>query len=95
MRVIAKRRIVEFIEKQPSSKNSLNAWYKIISKNNYNSFNELRQTFPSADIVGKLTVFNISGNKFRLISAIHYNRKMVYIRHILTHSEYNKMEWEG
>ena len=48
------------------------------------SFAELREIFPDADQVGKLTVFNIGGNKVRLISAVHYNRRKVYIRAVLT-----------
>lgn len=50
--------------------------------------------FPSADRVGKLTVFNIGGNKVRLIAAIHYNRKKVYIRAVLTHAEYDEERWK-
>jgi len=59
----------------------------------FDSFVDLRKTFPSADQVGKFTVFNIGGNKVRLIVAIHYNRKKIYIRHVLTHSKYNRMKW--
>jgi mRNA interferase HigB len=44
--------------------------------------------------VGKLTVFNITGNKIRLIAAIHYNRKKVYIRAVLTHREYDQEAWK-
>jgi mRNA interferase HigB len=43
--------------------------------------------------VNRLTVFNIGGNKFRLIAAIHYNRKKLYIRHILTHADYDRNTW--
>jgi mRNA interferase HigB len=50
--------------------------------------------FPSADQVGKLTVFNIGGNKVRLMAAIHYNRKKIYIRAVLTHSEYDQGKWK-
>jgi len=50
--------------------------------------------FPAADQVGKLTVFNIGGNKVRLIAAIHYNRKKIYIRAILSHAEYDKSKWK-
>jgi len=53
----------------------------------------LRETFPSADQVGKLTVFNIGGNKVRLIAAIHYNRGKIYIRAVLTHAEYDEQRW--
>lgn len=62
-------------------------------KTDYASFVALRVTFPSADQVDRFTVFNIGGNKFRLIAAIHYNRKKVYIRHVLTHAEYDRGSW--
>lgn len=62
-----------------------------MQKNDFSSFNELRKTFPTADKVGDLIVFNISGNKFRLITSIHFNRNKVYIRHVLTHPEYKQM----
>jgi len=49
--------------------------------------------FPSADQIGKLTVFNIGGNKVRLVAAIHYNRKKIYIRAVLIHAEYDEDRW--
>jgi HTH-type transcriptional regulator/antitoxin HigA len=58
------------------------------------SFVELRAVFPSADQVGKLTVFNVGGNKVRLVTAIHYNRKRIYIRAVLTHEEYGRGKWK-
>lgn len=67
--------------------------FTIIRKTDYASFVALRKTFPSADQVDRFTVFNIGGNKFRLIAAVHYNRKKVYIRHVLTHAEYDRGEW--
>ena len=54
----------------------------------------LRATFASADYVGGLTVFNIGGNKYRLIASIHYNRKKVFIRAVLTHPEYDRGNWK-
>ncbi len=57
-------------------------------------FNELRETFASADYVDGLTVFNIGGNKYRLIASIHYNRRKVYIRNVLTHAEYDREGWK-
>jgi mRNA interferase HigB len=93
MRIITKRRLNEFIFEYPDSKSSLLKWFKIISKTSFSSFNELRKTFSDVDSVDNLTVFNIGGNKYRLIAAIHYNREILYIRHILTHSEYDKNKW--
>jgi mRNA interferase HigB len=54
----------------------------------------LRTFFPSADQVGKLTVFNVGGNKVRLVVAIHYNRRKVYIRAVLRHEEYDEGKWK-
>ncbi len=60
----------------------------------FKSFADLRNTFGSADQVGNLTVFNIGGNKLRLIAAIHYNRRIIYIRAVLTHQEYDEGKWK-
>ena len=62
--------------------------------NEFSTIEEIRELFPSADKVGKLTVFNIGGNKIRLIAAIHYNRRKVYIRAVLTHKEYDEGKWK-
>jgi mRNA interferase HigB len=56
---------------------------------------ELKQTFPSADLVKKFTVFNIGGNKYRLIVYIDYECQIIFIRHILTHAEYDKDDWKN
>jgi len=93
MRIITLKRINEFSTEYPQSREPLSVWYSIVSKSDYKSFVELRKTFPSADLVGSLTVFNIGGNKFRLIAAIHYNTKTVYIRYVLTHEEYSRNKW--
>ena len=94
MHIITRKRIQEFIAKYPDSKSSLENWYRIIKKVEYASFSELKQHFGSADYVDGFIVFNISGNKYRLIAAIHFNRKKVYIRHILTHDEYDQDMWK-
>lgn len=60
----------------------------------FESFAELRAAFPSADLVGQWVVFNIGGNKYRLITSIHFNRGKVYIRNVLTHQAYSKEEWK-
>jgi mRNA interferase HigB len=65
-----------------------------MKKGSFSNVAELRAVFPTADRVGKLTVFNIGGNRVRLIAAIHYNRKRVYIRAVLTHTEYDEGRWK-
>lgn len=94
MHVITRKRLNEFAKLHPNTKSALAQWYTIVKQNDFSSFVELRQLFPAADQVGKLTVFNIGGNKVRLIAAIHYNRKKVYIRAVLTHAEYDEERWK-
>jgi mRNA interferase HigB len=65
-----------------------------LQKNDFASFNELRRTFPTADRVGDLIVINIGGNTYRLIASFHFNRNKVFIRHVLTHQEYDKGAWK-
>lgn len=94
MHIITRKRLLEFARKHPETESALEHWYRIMKHSNFDNFASLRSTFPSADGVGKLTVFNIGGNKARLIAAIHYNRRKVYIRHVLTHEEYDKGKWK-
>lgn len=65
-----------------------------MTQTDFNSYAELKQTFPSADLFGRCTIFNIGGNKFRLIVAIHYNTHTVYIRNVITHAEYDLNKWK-
>jgi len=93
MRIITRKRLLEFAKKHHDCAAALESWYRIVKRTDFDSFMELRRAFPSADIVGHLTVFNIGGNKARLIAAIHYNTRRVYIRHVLTHEEYDRGSW--
>ena len=82
-----------FISRYPDSQSSLTGWLQIMRLNNYKHFNELKQTFGSADYVKPYTVFNISGNKYRLISLITYAAATVGVQNVLTHTEYDKGKW--
>jgi mRNA interferase HigB len=94
MHVITRKRLNDFAQRYPDSRTALASWYQIIKRNNFASIEEVRELFPAADKVGRLTVFNIGGHKVRLIAAIHYNRHKVYIRAVLTHSEYDRGDWK-
>ena len=94
MHVITRKRLNEFAERHPDTRTALQHWYHLMRGNQFGSFSELRAIFPSADQVGRLTVFNIGGNRVRLIAAIHYNRHKVYIRAVLTHDEYGQSRWK-
>ncbi len=93
MHLITRKRLNDFVSKHPDVKSALQRWYRQIKLGEFRTFAELRGEFPSADQVGKLTVFNIGGNKVRLVVAIHYNRQKVYIRAVMTHTEYDEGKW--
>ncbi|MGK7875744.1 MAG: type II toxin-antitoxin system HigB family toxin [Xenococcaceae cyanobacterium] len=94
MHIISKKRLKEFWQKHPNAQPNLQTWYKITSKAHWQNFAQLRQVFPSGDIVGNFSVFNISGNNYRLIAFVDYQYQEVYIRHVLTHAEYNTEDWK-
>ncbi|MEX2165093.1 MAG: type II toxin-antitoxin system HigB family toxin [Sulfuricaulis sp.] len=94
MHVITRKRLREFAAKHREAEEPLSVWYVIMSRTDFGSFAELKRVFGSLDKVGRFTVFDIGGNKFRLIAAIHYNRKKVYIRQVLTHAEYDQDKWK-
>ena len=66
----------------------------MVRNTQFGSFSEIRAVFPSADLVGKWIVFNIGGNKYRLISSVHFNRGKLYVRAVLTHREYDEEKWK-
>lgn len=94
MHIVTRKRLLDFTRKHPSCKSGMESWYRIIKYTQFHNFVELQTVFPSVDKVGKLTVFNVGGNKARLIAAIHYNIGKVYMRHVLTHKEYDKGTWK-
>lgn len=90
MHIITRKRIHEFGEKHQQLIEPLDRWYRIVKHSDFDSFADLKDTFPCADQVGRLTVFNIAGNNYRLIAYIVYAKREIYIRNILTHNEYDK-----
>lgn len=94
MHVITKKRIKEAKLLFPEVANALDGWYQAISKNKLANFAELKQLFTAVDKVGHLYVFDIGGNKIRLIASIHFNRQRIYIRNILNHKDYDMGKWK-
>lgn len=99
MRIISKARLLEFWEIQKRARKPLEEWYAITSQAQWKGFDDLGKIFPSADLVtvksGKtVIVFNIGGNKYRLVAAIHYNTQKVFILDVMTHADYSAMTWK-
>ena len=83
--------LLDFSEKYPDAEKLLASWWTICKKNNFTSFNDLRKIFGTADFVHKCVIFNIGGGKYRLIVRINYSAKRMWIKYILTHAKYDKL----
>ncbi len=95
MRVIAKRTLRNFWEEHASAKGPLEAWHAEVLKAAWRTPNELKDQFGSASTLGNnRVVFNISGNNYRLIVSIDYERQAMFIKFIGTHAEYDKIDAE-
>jgi mRNA interferase HigB len=99
VRVISLKPLRAFWERRPDAEHPLRQWYKIATRATWSGLPDVRRTFPHADGVPTatgevLTVFNIAGNKYRLIARMRYDYGLVNVRHVLTHAEYDAGEWK-
>jgi len=94
LHVISRKRLLEAVQVHAILAGPLDSWYRIAKRAEWKSLGDVRVLFPSADGVGKFTVFNVKGNTFRLIVEINYGTGRVYVRHVLTHAEYDRGGWK-
>ena len=94
MHIISRRALRDFAVTHANAEAPLDAWYRVAKVATWKSLVELQATWPSADSVGKLTVFNIKGNTYRLIARINYRSGTLFIRAVLTHAQYDKEAWK-
>jgi mRNA interferase HigB len=94
LRIISKRRLREFWEDNPDAESPLRFWHSVSKRVIWGNPAEMKRDFPSADVVGKCTVFDIKGNDYRLIVKIEYAKQTIYIKHVLSHKEYGKEKWK-
>ncbi len=90
MRASPYKLLRDFAQKHPNTRSALNHWYRLMTGRNFRPIAELREVFSHANRVEGWTVFNIGGNTARLIATIHYDQQIVFIRHVLTHAEYDR-----
>ena len=94
MRIIGRKVVEKFKRNHADARPSLDYWYRVVSSRDWNSLVALRQVFPSADPVDSRIVFNVGGNKYRLISDVNFKAKTLLIRDVLTHQEYDRGGWK-
>ncbi|MCC5628592.1 type II toxin-antitoxin system HigB family toxin [Nostoc sphaeroides CHAB 2801] len=95
MHIISFRILREYAENHADCQEALSNWYKVATKAKWSNLVEVQQIFIKAEAVGNFTVFNIKGNKYRLIVSIDYEGQLIYIKYILTHAEYDKENWKN
>lgn len=93
MVIISKTVLVEFGGKHSESVEALNRWYEICKQADWNSISDIKKSFNSVDYVSNdRYVFNIKGNKYRLVAMIFFDIRTVFIRFIGTHTQYDKVD---
>lgn len=93
MRVISKKPLRAFWDRHPESKPAIEDWFRKASQLKAPSFPSLCQTFGSADYVDGFTIFDVGGNRYRIVAAIHYDKQRLYVRQVMTHAEYGRNYW--
>jgi mRNA interferase HigB len=94
LHVVSHKAIRNFCAKHPEAGNSLDYWYRVTKRATWASFADIRQSFNAADFVAPFVVFDVGGNKYRLVAEINFSRKVLLIRAIMTHKEYSKGTWK-
>jgi mRNA interferase HigB len=90
MRVISNRALTDFASLNPLATVPLQAWRKVVESKAFAHFAEVKDTFNAVDRAGQYYVFDIGGNKYRIIAAIHFDQQKLFVRHVFTHKEYDK-----
>jgi mRNA interferase HigB len=93
--VISRKILREFCQSHADSCDALSEWYRVASKAKWQNLSEVQATYKNAEAVGNFTVFNIKGNRYRLIVDIIYESQRIYLKYILTHAEYDKDRWKN
>ena len=95
MRVFTKRRLREFWEGHPEAHRPLDRWFRMAEDADWRDFASVRADFAHVDLVSGFLVFNIGGNKFRLVVGADFRRHSLFIRAVLTHAEYDGGDWKS
>jgi len=94
LHVLSRKRLLEAARVHGDAGGALDIWYRMAKKAEWKNLMKVRRELPTADAVGKFTVFNIKGNAYRLITEINYWTGKIFVRRVLTHAEYSKGAWK-
>ncbi len=99
MRIVSRKSLVQFWEIHKEVETPLLQWFRVVSEARWQNSNDVKQTFNTVDqpIINqkRIAILNVGGNKFRIIASIHFNTQIVFIRDILTHTQYERGSWRN
>lgn len=96
MHVISEKKLKTFWEAHPDAKTPLKAWYSLLSSGQYSNTSELKASFGSVDLIKRNShVFNIGGNKYRILANMEFQKQQIYILEVMTHAQYDTDFWKS
>lgn len=90
MRVISNKALKSFAAIHFDANAPMQSWRRVIESRTFANFADLKTAFHTADRVGSFYVFDVGGNKYRIVASIHFNRQQLFVRHVFTHKEYDQ-----
>ena len=94
MHIISRKALRDFWEKHPDAKGPLEAWFRVAKQTSWRRLLHVQTVYRDAEAVGNFTVFNMKGNSYGLIASIDYEKRVIFVKYVLTHSEYDKNRWK-
>ena len=99
MRIITERKLREFWESADGAEKArrqraIRTWIAIVRNAEWNNFADIRRTFNHSDVFGTCTIFDVGGNKYRIVAKSAFGIKALFIRAVLTHAEYDRKDWQ-
>ena len=94
MNVVSKRGLRKLLVKLPATEAEALDWYRLAAAADWTCLADVRKTFPTADQIGEVLVFDLLHNRYRLITSVFFAAREIYIKALLTHSEYDREEWK-
>ena len=98
MRIVSKRPLVEFYDRHPDAREAFEKWYEDALEADWGGFAEVKATFPPTDLVksgrGTFLVFDLRRNRYRIVCAVHFNTRILFVRYAGNHAGYDRLDFD-
>jgi mRNA interferase HigB len=93
MNIINRQHARRLMEDHPEAAHAIEQWWHTARRANWSSLNDCRRIYQSADLIGRVLIFNIMGNNYRLITAVSWRGQRIYVKALLSHAEHSRNQW--